>query len=79
MAQSFTLGQIFDEWGVPLSSTQVGPATGTVTVFFTSPGKKTGLYTGDPRNLPLGDHYQIQLDVGTPIVAPVHLSSWGGL
>jgi len=77
--QSFTLGQLFDEWGVPLSTTQVGPATGKVTVFFTGPGKKPALYTGNPRNLPLGDHYQIQLDVGTPIVAPVQLSSWGQL
>jgi hypothetical protein len=77
--QGFTLGQFFDEWGIPLSTTQVGPATGTVTVFFASPGKKPGLYTGDPRNLPLGDHYQIQLDVGTPIVAPVNITNWGGL
>jgi hypothetical protein len=76
---SFTLGQFFDEWGIPLSSTQVGPAKGKVTVFFTSPGKKPGLYTGNPRNLPLGDHYQIQLDVGTPIVAPVQITDWGGL
>ncbi len=77
--QSFTLGQFFDEWGIPLSRTQVGPATGKVTVFFTSPGKKAALYTGNPRNLPLGDHYQIQLDVGTPIVAPVQVTNWGGL
>jgi hypothetical protein len=77
--QSFTLGQLFDEWGVPLSSTQVGPATGKVTVFFTSPGKQPGLYTGNPRNLPLGNHYQIQLVVGTPIVAPVKVTNWGGL
>ena len=77
--QSFTLGQLFDEWGQPLSSTQVGPATGKVTVFFSSPGKKPGLYTGNPRDLPLGDHYQIQLVVGTPIVAPVQLTSWGQL
>ena len=77
--ESFTLGQFFDEWGIPLSSTQVGPATGKVTVFFTSPGKKAMLYTGDPRDLPLGDHYQIQLDVGTPIVAPVQVTNWGGL
>jgi hypothetical protein len=76
---SFTLGQLFDEWGIPLSSTQVGPATGKVTAFFTSPGKKTGIYTGDPRNLPLGHHYQIQLDVGTPIVAPFQVTNWGGL
>ena len=77
--QAFNLGELFDEWGVPLSKTQVGPATGTVTVFFTSPGKKAGLYTGDPRNLPLGDHYQIQLDVGTPVVAPVNVTNWGQL
>jgi hypothetical protein len=75
----FTLGQFFSEWGVPLSSTQVGPATGKVTVFFTSPGHATKIYTGDPANLPLGDHYQIQLDVGTPIVAPYKVTNWGGL
>jgi hypothetical protein len=71
---TFTLGQFFDEWGQPLSTTQVGPATGKVTVFFNG-----RLYKGDPRNLPLGYHYQIQLDVGTPIVAPVNLKTWGGL
>jgi hypothetical protein len=76
---SYTLGQVFAEWGIPLSNTRVGPASGNVTVFFTSPGKKAGLYTGDPANLPLGDHYEIQLDVGTPIVAPVHVTNWGGL
>jgi hypothetical protein len=78
-SMSFTLGQFFQEWGVPLSTTQVGPATGKVTVFFTSPGKKPGLYTGNPNDLPLGDHYQIQLDVGTPIVAPVQVTNWGQL
>ena len=31
-----------------------GPPQGKVTVFFTSPGKKPKLYTGDPRNLPAG-------------------------
>ena len=74
LADTFTLGEFFDEWGQPLSTTQVGPATGAVTVFFN--GK---LYKGDPRNLPLGNHYQIQLDVGTPIVAPVNITNWGGL
>ena len=77
--QTFNLGDFFAEWGVPLSTTQVGPATGKVTVFFSSPGKKPGIYTGNPNNLPLGDHYQIQLDVGTPIVAPVQITNWGGL
>jgi hypothetical protein len=76
---TFKLGQFFDEWGIPLSKTQVGPATGKVTVFFTSPGKKAMLYTGNPADIPLGDHYQIQLVVGTPIVAPVQVTNWGGL
>jgi hypothetical protein len=78
-SDSFTLGEFFREWGVPLSSNQVGPATGKVTVFFTSPGQKPKLYTGDPNNIPLGNHYQIQLNVGTPIVAPVQITNWGGL
>jgi hypothetical protein len=77
--KSFTLAQFFDEWGIPLSKTQVGPATGAVTVFFTAPGKEPRLYEGNPRNLPLGSHYQIQLDVGSPIVAPVEVTNWGGL
>jgi hypothetical protein len=77
--ETFTLGQFFAEWGLPLSSTQVGPATGTQTVFFTAPGKKVGIYKGDPANLPLGSHYQIQIDVGTPIVKPVDITNWGDL
>jgi hypothetical protein len=71
---NFTLSQFFAEWGQPLSKTQVGPAKGPVTVFFNG-----RLYTGNPGDLPLGYHYQIQLDVGTPIVAPVKLTSWGQL
>jgi hypothetical protein len=78
-SETFTLGQFFAEWGVPLSSTQVGPASGKLTVFFTAPGKKVGIYKGNPANLPLGSHYQIQIDVGTPIVKPVNLTSWGQL
>jgi hypothetical protein len=78
-SETFTLGQFFAEWGIPLSSTQVGPATGKLTVFFTAPGKKVGIYKGDPANLPLGSHYQIQIDVGTPIVKPVNITNWGQL
>ena len=76
---TFTLGQYFDIWGIPLSSTQVGSATGKVTAFFTSPGHATGIYNGDPSNLPLGDHYEIQLVVGSPIVAPTKVTNWGNL
>ncbi len=76
---SFTLGQFFAIWGIPLSSTQIGPAAGKLTVFFTAPGKKVGIYKGNPADLPLGSHYQIQIDVGTPVVKPVTITNWGSL
>ena len=63
--RGFTLGDFFDEWGLPLSTDQVGPAKGHVTVFYY--GK---VYQGNPRDIPLVDKAQIQLDVGTPLIAP---------
>jgi hypothetical protein len=72
--RTFTLGNFFDVWGQPLSSTQVGPEKGPVTAFLN--GKE---WTGDPRDIPLGAHTQIQLEVGRPLVAPVHITDWGGL
>jgi hypothetical protein len=77
--ETFTLGQFFAEWGIPLSSTQVGSITGKQTVFFSAPGKKVGIYKGDPANLPLGSHYQIQINVGTPVVQPVNITNWSDL
>lgn len=62
---SFTLGQLFAIWGQPLDRTQVGPRQGTVTAFVD--GRR---FRGDPRDIPLGDHTQIQLDVGKPVVPP---------
>jgi hypothetical protein len=48
-------------------------------VFFSAPGKKVGIYKGDPANLPLGGHYQIQINVGTPVVQPVNITNWSDL
>jgi hypothetical protein len=79
LGMSFNLGQFFAEWGIPLNSNQVGPVAGKLTVFFTAPGKKVGIYKGNPANLPLGNHYQIQIDVGTPVVKPVQITNWGNL
>lgn len=60
---SFTLGTFFDIWGQQLSATQVGPASGTVTVLVNgSP------YSGDPRAVPLSSHAVIQLNVGTNVL-----------
>jgi hypothetical protein len=61
---TYTLGQFFALWGQTLSSSQVGPAKGTVTAYLN--GKP---YTGDPTSIPLTAHADIQLDVGT-VVAP---------
>jgi hypothetical protein len=79
LGTNFTLGQFFKEWGIPLNSQQVGSAKGKLTVFFAAPGKKVGIYKGNPANLPLGSHYQIQLNVGTPVVKPIDITNWGSL
>ncbi len=60
--RTYTLGQFFDLWGQPLSSTQVGPASGPVTAFVNG-----APYQGDPRSIPLSAHQVIQLDVGTAV------------
>ncbi len=62
---TYTLGDFFDIWGQKLSRSQVGPAKGKVTVLYD--GK---VWTGDPRAIPLVSEAQIQLEVGTPLVAP---------
>ncbi len=70
--RTYTLGNFFDEWGQPLGADVAGPAHGRVTVIYN--GK---VFTGNPRNVPLTDHAQIQLEVGTPLVAPESIS-WSG-
>jgi hypothetical protein len=42
------------------------PATGAVTALYN--GQR---YEGNPREIPLAAHSQIQLDVGRPLVAPM--------
>jgi hypothetical protein len=72
--RTYTLGEFFDEWGQPLGPDQVGPASGHVTAIYN--GK---VYQGDPRDIPLTAHAQIQLEVGTPLVAPESISFPSGL
>ena len=72
--RTYTLGNFFDEWGQPLSTSQVGPATGTVTALYNGQH-----YIGNPRNIPLNAHARIQLEVGKPLVAPAPVTSWHGL
>jgi hypothetical protein len=63
--RTFTLGNFFDEWGQPLGPDQAGPARGKVTVIVNG-----RVFTGNPRNAPLGSRENLQVDVGTPLVAP---------
>ncbi|HEX4833814.1 MAG TPA: hypothetical protein VH478_22295 [Trebonia sp.] len=63
--RTFTLGDFFDEWGQPLTASQAGPARGKVTV--TVNGQ---VFTGNPRDVALGSHENLQVQVGTPLVQP---------
>jgi hypothetical protein len=70
--RTYTLGEFFDEWGQPLGPDQAGPAKGHVTVIYN--GK---VFEGNPRDVPLTAHAQIQIEVGTPLIAPESIS-WTG-
>jgi hypothetical protein len=72
--RAFTLGKFFDVWKQPLGPDQVGSTTGRVTAFLD--GRP---YHGNPRDIPLTRHAQIQLDVGRPAVAPVSVRFPQGL
>jgi hypothetical protein len=66
--QTFTLGQFFAVWGLPLSKTRIGTRHGRVTAFYN--GK---VWTASPAKIPLTDEAQIQLDLGKPLIAPEHI------
>jgi hypothetical protein len=72
--RTYTLGEFFDEWGQPLGPSQVGPARGHVTAMYNG-----RLYQGNPRDIPLTAHAQIQLEVGVPLVAPASITWPTGL
>jgi hypothetical protein len=70
----YTLGNFFDVWGQPLNRRRVGPARGMVTAFFNG-----RVFTGNPREIPLLAHAQIQLDVGRPLSGPERITFPQGL
>jgi hypothetical protein len=72
--RTYTLGNFFDEWNQPLSPSQVGPQKGHVTVLYN--GK---VYQGNPRDVPLNAHAQIQLEIGKPLVGPTSITWPKGL
>lgn len=67
--RKFTLGNVFDIWHKPLDSTHVGDTTigsGQKLEMFVD-GKT---YTGNPRNIVLGAHTLVVLEVTPPLVSP---------
>ena len=72
--RTYMLGNFFDEWGQPLGPDQVGPAKGHVVAIYNGQ-----VYQGNPRDIPLNAHAQIQLQVGTPLVAPEQITFPNGL
>jgi hypothetical protein len=70
--RTYTLGEFFDEWGQPLGPGQVGQAHGKVTVIVNGQ-----VFKGNPRDVPLGSHENLQVEVGTPLVAPETIN-WSG-
>ena len=72
--RTYTLGDFFDIWGQPLTGRRVGPARGHVTALLDG-----HVFTGNPRQIPLLAHAQIQLEVGKPLVAPERITFPPGL
>jgi hypothetical protein len=64
--KDFTLGQVFDVWGMPLSSTNVAGITGDIVVYINDNGD-VRRYTGDPRNIPLTSLRDITFQIGKPL------------
>lgn len=68
---NLTLGQFFDVWGMPLSSTNVAGYTGTVWVKIVVPGNNMPwTNTIDPRTIVLSEREQITLAVGNKVKNP---------
>jgi hypothetical protein len=71
----YTLGNLLDIWGEPITATQFGPFKGPVTIFYaTTPLRDvySGTYyqySGAPRAITLASHKTIWIEVGTVVPA----------
>ncbi|HET7814764.1 MAG TPA: hypothetical protein VFL13_10370 [Candidatus Baltobacteraceae bacterium] len=77
----YKLQNFFDVWGQKISSTQIGPFTGTVTAYVAQvPLKQAQItssmyttYSGNPANIPLKSHTTVWLQIGPKIYTPSQL------
>lgn len=72
--RTFTLGDFVGVWGQRLGRTRVGQFSGRVTAIYNG-----RVYQGEPRDIPLSAHAQIQLEIGKPLVSPVAIDFPAGL
>jgi hypothetical protein len=76
--RTFTLGDFFAVWGMPLSRTQVANVTapkGTELTIWVN-GKK---YLDDPRKIALVAHADIVIQSGKPNGKPPAFTAWGSM
>ena len=75
--RTFTLGNFFDLWGEPLTTTNVaGAKTKKNEHVVTWLGGTR--YDGDPRKLELTQHLEITIEVGPPYAKPAPFTAWHG-
>jgi hypothetical protein len=71
----FTLGQFFDIWGEPLTSTNVAGLPGDVVAYINDNGEARR-YMGDLRAIELTSLRDVTLQVGTPAIGTLATYSW---
>jgi len=74
--KTFTLGQLFDIWGQPLTATNVAGVKvpkGQIRVYVNG-----AQYKGDPRKIELAQHTDIAIEAGSPFHDPQAFSDWQG-
>ncbi|MEC5404594.1 hypothetical protein VOM14_03285 [Paraburkholderia sp. MPAMCS5] len=73
--KTYTLGQFFDIWGQPLTSTNVAGVTGNVVAYINDNGDSRR-YMGDLRNIELTSMRDVTLQIGTPPVSKLPIYTW---
>ena len=66
-AMNFTLGNLFDIWGQPLTSTNVAGVTNLPMVVYLYDATTITQFSGDPATIPMTSHRHIAIVLGTPV------------
>ena len=75
---TYTLGQFFAIWGMPLQTTNVAGITDKpLTAVYVVDNNTVTAFTGDPATIELTSHRHIVLQLGTPITQ-IPIYSWSG-